>query len=95
MSKFSGPDSKEFWQAVNKAESNKAGISTGPGILYEYGCLGQKLENELAELRLALHDAIRRPLGVIPPSAEKWIDTEMLAEAEERRVRHPNQIKDE
>ena len=85
MSKFSGPDSKEFWAAVNKAESNKAGISTGPGILYEYGCLGQRLEQELKELRAALHDAIRRPLGVIPSSAEKWIDEDMLKEAEERR----------
>ena len=43
-------------------------------------------DKELARLRLALHDAIRRPMGVIPSSAEKWVDQSMLDEAEERRV---------
>jgi hypothetical protein len=86
MSEFSGPNSKDFWKAVNKAESNKAGISTGPGILYEYGCKAQKLEQELVEMREALHDAIRRPMGVVPASAERWIDQEKLEEAEQRRI---------
>ena len=86
MSKFSGPDSVRFWNAVNKAESNRAGVSTGPGVLYEFGCAAQELESELNKLRIALHDAIRRPMGIIPESAEQWIDQEMLKEAEDRRL---------
>lgn len=39
----------------------------------------------IEELRACVADAIRRPMGVIPASAE-WIEHEELEEAEKRRV---------
>ena len=39
------------------------------------------------QLREALHDAIRRPMGVIPASAEKYVTDEELQAAESRRPR--------
>jgi len=43
------------------------------------------LEKENTELKIALADAIRRPMGVIPDSADGLITTIDLAEAETRR----------
>lgn len=37
------------------------------------------------DLRTALHDAIRRPMGVIPTSAESFVSTSELDRAEARR----------
>lgn len=42
---------------------------------------------ENARLRIALHDAIRRPLGVMPDSALEFYDQRMADEAEQRRPR--------
>ena len=74
---------------VYQAATRESGLESE---MHKYGCHDQKLEQdivdrneELAELRLALHDAIRRPMGIIPLSAEKWVDQGMLDEAEERR----------
>jgi len=44
-------------------------------------CLSDKIKS----LELALHDAIRRPMGVIPASAEPFVTTEGLKAAENRR----------
>jgi hypothetical protein len=41
----------------------------------------------IESLRIAVADAIRRPLGVIPDSAT-WITTKELDEAEKRRKPH-------
>lgn len=43
------------------------------------------LEHENARLRIALADAIRRPMGVIPASAEGLVTDDELQAAEERR----------
>lgn len=45
-----------------------------------------ELEAENARLRIAFHDATRRPLGVTPDSGAEFYDARMAAEAEERRV---------
>ena len=44
------------------------------------------IENENARLRIALADAIRRPMGVIPASAEGLVTADGLRAAEERRL---------
>ncbi|AWB21191.1 hypothetical protein DA075_09930 [Methylobacterium currus] len=46
-----------------------------------------ELEAENARLRIALHDAIRRPLGVTPDSAVEFYSPRMADEAEARRPR--------
>lgn len=47
----------------------------------------ERLIADMEDLRLALADAIRRPMGVIPESAARFVTAEDLAEAEERRRR--------
>jgi len=47
--------------------------------------IGQSDENE--RLRIALADAIRRPMGVVPASAEGLVGTADLDAAEQRRPR--------
>ena len=47
----------------------------------------EKLENDVFALRTALADAIRRPMGVVPASAEGLISILDLDAAEERRVK--------
>ena len=42
-------------------------------------------EEYFARMLVALHDAIRRPLGVVPKSAEEFYREDMAREAEERR----------
>jgi hypothetical protein len=44
-------------------------------------------EAEVARLRIALHDAIRRPLGVVPESAVEFYSYTMAEQAEEWRPR--------
>lgn len=44
------------------------------------------LQLEISELTTALHDAIRRPMGVVPDSALKFYDQKEADKAEERRV---------
>ncbi|XYD08867.1 hypothetical protein R1A27_28665 [Methylobacterium sp. NMS12] len=57
----------------------------------------ERLLAENARLRIAFHDAIRRPLGVTPDSGAEFYDPRMADEAEERRRlarlggRHPYQ----
>lgn len=41
----------------------------------------------IRDLTVALHDAIRRPMGVVPKSAEPFVTDEGLAAAEKRRPR--------
>lgn len=43
-------------------------------------------EAKCRKLLDALHDAIRRPMGVIPSSAEQFVTDEGLKEAEARRT---------
>ncbi len=45
------------------------------------------LRDKVFRLRIALHDAIRRPLGVTPDSALEFYDPRMADEAEARRPR--------
>lgn len=46
-----------------------------------------RLRQEIEDMRAALADAIRRPMGVIPASAARFVTAEDLTEAEERRPR--------
>ena len=46
-------------------------------------------KEERTGLITALHDAIRRPMGVVPDSAQPWYDVALADEAESRRPRHP------
>lgn len=46
-----------------------------------------ELEAENARLRIAFHDAIRRPLGVTPDSGTEFYDQRMADEAEQKRPR--------
>ena len=41
---------------------------------------------EIDGLILALHDAIRRPMGVVPESAERWYSQKAADDAENRRM---------
>ena len=43
-------------------------------------------ESEYTSLLIALHDAIRRPMGVVPDSAERFYSSEMSRDAELRRI---------
>jgi hypothetical protein len=45
------------------------------------------LEAENVRLRVAFHDATRRPLGVTPDSGAEFYDPRMAEEAEARRPR--------
>jgi hypothetical protein len=49
--------------------------------------MGATAAEEIAILRIALADAIRRPMGVIPASAEGRITDEEIRRAEESRVK--------
>lgn len=44
------------------------------------------IANENKALRIALHDAIRRPMGVVPASADEFYSVEEADRAEKRRV---------
>lgn len=44
------------------------------------------LEAENARIRIAFHDAIRRPLGATPDSGTEFYDQRMADEAEARRA---------
>ena len=59
--------------AINRAEASAARV--------------KQLEAENALLRIALADAIRRPMGVVPASAEGFVSTAELDAAETRRPR--------
>ena len=43
-------------------------------------------EAEIEKLKIAFHDAIRRPLGVTPDSGAEFYDPRMADEAEARRA---------
>lgn len=43
------------------------------------------LEERHKRILLALHDAIRRPMGVVPATAEEFFNQQMADEAEKRR----------
>ena len=45
------------------------------------------LQLEISKLTTALHDAIRRPMGVVPDSALRFYDQKEADKAEERRVK--------
>lgn len=47
----------------------------------------KKLAEERTRLVIALHDATRRPMGVVPESAVEFYDEKLGAEAEKRRPR--------
>jgi hypothetical protein len=53
------------------------------------GTTAQALALEIQQLRTSLADAIRRPLGVIPASADGVLSTAELDAAEARRPAHP------
>lgn len=46
-----------------------------------------KLQRENVRLRTAFHDAIRRPMGVVPESGEEFYNVHEADLAEERRPR--------
>ena len=45
-----------------------------------------RLREENRKLRIAFHDAIRRPMGVTPDSGAEFFDQRMVEEAERRRA---------
>lgn len=45
------------------------------------------LREQVAELRVALADAIRRPMGVVPESADGLVTQDELDAAEQRRLK--------
>ena len=45
------------------------------------------LREQVAELRVALADAIRRPMGVVPESADGLVTQDELDSAEQRRLK--------
>ena len=45
------------------------------------------LREHVAELRVALADAIRRPMGVVPESADGLVTQDELDAAEQRRLK--------
>ena len=46
----------------------------------------ERLKAQTDNLIIALHDAIRRPMGVVPRSAEEFYDAEKADKAELRRI---------
>jgi hypothetical protein len=55
----------------------------GGYIIHLYN--GFSVDEEITKLKIALADAVRSPMGVIPTSAEGLISFEDLEEAEKRR----------
>jgi len=51
----------------------------------------EELQSSVDRLTIALADAIRRPMGVVPTSAEEFINGADLEAAEARRVAHSDQ----
>jgi hypothetical protein len=74
---------RELW--LKEASS----LSTGPPITKSEEVILDTtipfLLDRIKSLELALHNAIRRPMGVIPASAEPFVTTEGLKAAEDRR----------
>ena len=60
------------------------------GKCFRLGCRHSQeinaLHADIAQLKIALHDAIRRPMGVVPASADQFYSPAMAEEAEHRRV---------
>lgn len=52
----------------------------------------KSLEKMVKQLQIALADAIRRPLGVVPASADGLITQEEIDSAEKRRESHAAQV---
>ena len=46
----------------------------------------KKYKRAIKELYIALHDALRRPVGVVPASAEKFYNADEADRAEVRRL---------
>jgi hypothetical protein len=72
--------------------------SQGEQVAHVYVTEGPTYEDVVAEntrLRAALADAIRRPMGVIPASAEGLLSVADLDAAEHREPRDPASIYDE
>jgi hypothetical protein len=71
---------------------NESGKCVGSGEEFLHGNEGvvvpadfaRDLERENARLRIALADAIRRPMGAIPTSADGLVSAEDLRQAEQR-----------
>jgi NAD-dependent DNA ligase len=57
------------------------------GVLHDRRSL--EAADEIERLRVALADAIRRPMGVVPASAEGMVTERDLVLAEARRPAHP------
>lgn len=68
-------------------EADEQPLATAEGM-YRRALLLEAAE-EIRILRIALADAIRRPMGVIPASAEGHITNEELDRAEEHRQKFP------
>jgi hypothetical protein len=66
---------------------------SGDGIIREQSTRIAELEAEYDRLRVAFHDAIRRPLGVTPDSGAEFYDPRMADEAEARRPRGWSSVK--
>lgn len=46
---FSGERSKPFWDAVEQAEQTNG--TNGTGVLYDFGCKAQEMEDAIKQLR--------------------------------------------
>ncbi len=72
---------EDLWRDVLLARDPKYGDWEYPGMAYRH------LLAEFYDLRQALHDAITRPAGVVPTSAEKFYDPELAEAATRARLR--------
>ena len=66
------------------------------GKCYRLGCRHSQeinsLHADIAQLKIALHDAIRRPMGVVPASADDFYSPAEADAAERRRAERANAL---
>lgn len=67
-------------------EAAKAELQIARAMQHAYALDKKEAEAELQAITIALHDAIRRPMGVVPASADRFYNPVLAAQAEVRRI---------
>ena len=78
-----------FQQASICRDSKAIGLITkrrSEVVMFEAAAEITRLQAERDALLIALHDAIRRPMGVVPASADPFYNPVFAAQAEVRRI---------
>jgi len=65
---------------------DQAAASVIAAKLAEKDAAHEATKAELQAITIALHDAIRRPMGVVPASADQFYNPVLAAQAEIRRI---------